>query len=186
MRTIILILAIILSVNSFSQRFDNVEIKDTFDIMLMKRCRKLMHEEIYKTQEIWKNEKIILDTLGVDSLFIRSYNNGVIGNVAPYKNGVLHGYCEVYYSNGQLETRNKYINGILGGYSIRYDPCGNVDKEGYYKNNKREGYWYAYFYGEYSEKTYYRNDKQVDDRSYFWDNKRKKWIRIEDWDDRKR
>jgi len=186
MRTIIFILTIVLSVNSFSQRFDNIEIKDTFDIMLMERCSKLFYEENNKSHEQWDNQRIILDTLGVDSLIISSFNNGVVGHVSPYKNGVLHGYCEIYYSNGQLLTRNKYINGIRNGYCIIYDPCGNVEREGYYKNDKLEGYWYEYYCGEYYEKTYYINGKQDEDRSYFWDNKRNKWIRIKDWDNRKR
>lgn len=70
--------------------------------------------------------------------------NGIIAEIATYKNDQLNGISKWFSESNRLLQESNYIDNKLDGPSKHYDNLGNLKSEGNYKQNKRVGVWSYY------------------------------------------
>lgn len=153
-----------------------VDYNDTIDYIRNINIKNISDKQSEMYKDLYFNKRTIFDTLGADSVQVTYYKNKHVGGIIPYKKGKVNGYCEFYYYNGQLSSRLRFINGEpIDGFTITFNIDGSIYSEGYIKNGKRNGIWYIYVYGYLSQKIYYKNGIEVQNKERIWNNVKRKW-----------
>ncbi len=80
---------------------------------------------------------------GVRKVF---YEDGVIAEIALYKDGLKEGVTKVYNKKGVLIEEANYLKGMLDGSITYYESDGTLSIQGHYKEDLAVGVW-----------SYYRN-----------------------------
>jgi hypothetical protein len=137
------------------------------------------------------------DSISIDSLHIKRFNDGSPREIGYYRNGVLngkffvfddsgakikeiefrngkmHGVCKEFY-DGKMLSKEEYVNGKKHGDAVYFIPGGDfVYLEGTYQFDKKWGYWIENDAFGILRLTLFENDGQevilYRDESYFRD-----------------
>ena len=120
-------------------------------LLTLTSCGKERTEDISKLE--MRDEKIYI--IGEDKPYtgtlIDKYENGNLGKIAEFKNGLRHGKQETYDKNGQLN----------GPYNSYYEN-GNLKTEATYRNGKEDGPIRVYYEnGQLWSESKYKNGVEV-------------------------
>lgn len=176
----IILILIVVCLSSCSHFFEKpIEKRDNYSMTELTKMDDQNSIEILKSNVI--PHKVIRDTLSLDSLVFAYFENGVLYERLPYKNGKLHGRVEEYYFNGQLKFRAYYEDGIrTDGLNYLYSINGSIFSISNYKNGYEYGDTRTYF-NDVIFKIRKYNKKGKFKQLYIWDENKKKWIKSHDY-----
>ncbi|MDP5081309.1 MAG: toxin-antitoxin system YwqK family antitoxin [Winogradskyella sp.] len=86
------------------------------------------------------------------------YVNGVAGEIAFYKNGLLNGESKWYSEKNVLLRHTNYKDDLLHGKSLNFDPNGVITSEGDYVEDQKAGIWKYFQNGKLSKEVDHTNN----------------------------
>jgi antitoxin component YwqK of YwqJK toxin-antitoxin module len=121
-------------------------------------------------------DRVVLDTLGYDSLGQVLYRSGKLYYQVPFKNGKVNGWYEEFYENGTISGKKLRVDGIVvDGENIFYWDNGAIYQKGYYKNGHQVGKWYDFDKDGQPFYLQYYNKKGIPIKAWRWNSEKKKW-----------
>jgi len=131
-------------------------------LLTLTGCGKERIEDISKLEIRDEKIYVIGENKPYTGTFIDKYENGNLGKIAEFKNGLRHGKQETYDKKGQLLLLNTYKNGQLNGPYNSYYENGNLKTEATYKNGKEDGPIRVYYEnGQLWSESKYKNGVEV-------------------------
>jgi antitoxin component YwqK of YwqJK toxin-antitoxin module len=125
-----------------------------------------------------QREKVLIDTLGADSIVQAFHSNGQLFYQVPYKYGMQNGWYEQYHENGTVWAKDLRVSGqTVDCFHREFNDDGTLYREGFIKNGIQIGKWYAYTNNGEPFKIYIYNKKGEWVKLKVWNEKRKKWER---------
>ena len=103
-------------------------------LLILTSCGKERIEDMSKLELRDEKVYVIGENKPYTGTFIDKYENGNLGKIAEFKNGLPHGKEETYDKNGQLLLLNTYKNGKKDGISRMYYENGQLWRESKDKN----------------------------------------------------
>ena len=114
-------------------------------LLILTSCGKERIEDMSKLELRDEKVYVIGENKPYTGTFIDKYENGNLGKIAEFKNGLPHGKEETYDKNGQLLLLNTYKNGKKNGTHKSSYENGNLRTEGIYKDGKKDGISRMYY-----------------------------------------
>lgn len=114
---------------------------------ITKKERFFMDPHINKIGHQVVAEKIISHIKSLDLTNEKEYwhyENGQLGYVCDYKNGVKHGTFTSYWINGNLSRIGHYENGVKQGEEVNYNEKGGMSERKHYINDVLSGIHITY------------------------------------------
>ncbi len=125
-----------------------------------------------------QGKRVIIDTLGVDSISQVFYKNGQLFFQVPYKDGKQNGWYEQYHENGKVWEKQLRINGkVVDGYNVAFHDNGRIYQKGYYKNGHEVGKWYSFTSDGKPFKIYFYNRTGKLIKLKVWSEEKQKWTK---------
>lgn len=126
---------------------------------------------MFFSQCFGQSTKVLLDTLGADSIVQVFHDNEQLFYQVPYKNGKQNGWYEQYHENGSVCKKDFRVDGkTVDGYYYILNENGNVYQKGFYKDGHQIGKWYCF------------TDKGEPFKIYIYD-KKGNWTKLKVWND---
>lgn len=120
--------------------------------------------------------KVLLDTLGADSIIQVFHSNGQLFFQVPYKNGKQNGWYEQYHDNGAIWAKDLRVDGqTVDCFQREFNDDGTLYREGYIKNGNQVGKWYAYTHEGGPFKIYIYNKEGDWIKLKVWNEEKNKW-----------